>query len=950
MQTDLDRLGIDEAISNLSRAEKVLLIYLSLERQLINSQGDLAKTINSTANQQKIFAEQSARLSRVLGNILNPTAGKLLQVLNGVSMVIVELVEMFAKLVGFELPTYETGTDLDWVEDLDTGLGSANDKAKELKKSLRGFDKLNVINTPSSSSNIGGGIGSGAGVMDELLSHLNEYDLQMQNMENNATKIRDRIMEWLGFTKEVNAETGEIIWKYNKANENLKDIAERLGGTLAEQLNSVTDDIEWEKIGENIAKGLNTSFVFVNTFVEEYKWNNLGEGFAKSLNNAIDELDAEELGKFLTNKFKIMVESAEGFFEEFDWHDLGVLIGETISAEIENIDIPAIARVMSQLFEGLGETLVTAILNIDWKDVLGDLVEGFEELNTPLKTLVGLGVAKVILNISDSVGKLSKTLKKDNLGKVISDSYDSFKKLLDMQKQYGLTANKELGISTRDVWSASLTSGEKFRNLLVGAGGILVSLSLVSDGLNDIEENGVNLFNVLETGFGAVSALLSGWVTGGWIGLAVSGIGLIVQAVQELTGETEEGTSKAEQYKQKLKEMYSDAEANARSNEYILDTTSKLTDELGTLIDATGKVKEGEEDRAEVILTQLNEALGTEYELNGNLIEVNGEVVDSYEDIKKEIEEVIKAKRKQNLLDAYSTVHQENLRKIGELYTKQQKIEEQLSKDRKAGNELEIKMGEKALELNKKAIDQYQEQINAYDYASAVISSGIDENSEEYKKAIQMLKDNNYEFIGETLENVSKVTQSTDENTQKQQTFWGRIVDKVKDVNKNVEELSGKNATVNVDINKEKFDKDISSIKKQNIVLDTLLKFKTDDSNVSNAVSKIVNSFTKALPNTFKKFLGISGYAEGGFPEDGWFRASKGELMGSFDDGTSMVANNRQVVAGVREMLKDGMMDALMMANNTNKQNVNVTIVAEDNDMLNGIKFKEKQRDRQYGF
>ena len=260
------------------------------------------------------------------------------------------------------------------------------------------------------------------------------------------------------------------------------------------------------------------------------------------------------------------------------------------------------------------------------------------------------------------------------------------------------------------------------------------------------------------------------------------------------------------------------------------------------------------------------------------------------------------------------------------------------------------KQTEVTIKANKETKTSLEEQINAYDYASAVISSGISENSEEYKKAIQMLKDNNYEFIGETLENVNKVTESTDENTQKQQTFWGRIVDKVKDVNKNVDDLSSKKATINVDVNKENFEKNINSIKKTNIVLDALLKFKTDNSNVNNAVSKIVNSFTNALPSTFKKILGITGYAEGGFPEDGWFRASKGELIGQFDDGTSMVANNKQVVAGVREMLKDGMMDALMMANNTNKQNVNVTIIAEDNDMLNGIKFKEKQRDRQYGF
>lgn len=40
-------------------------------------------------------------------------------------------------------------------------------------------------------------------------------------------------------------------------------------------------------------------------------------------------------------------------------------------------------------------------------------------------------------------------------------------------------------------------------------------------------------------------------------------------------------------------------------------------------------------------------------------------------------------------------------------------------------------------------------------------------------------------------------------------------------------------------------------------------------------------------------------FAKGGFPEDGWFRASKGEYFGQFDDGTSYIANNRQIENGI---------------------------------------------------
>lgn len=59
----------------------------------------------------------------------------------------------------------------------------------------------------------------------------------------------------------------------------------------------------------------------------------------------------------------------------------------------------------------------------------------------------------------------------------------------------------------------------------------------------------------------------------------------------------------------------------------------------------------------------------------------------------------------------------------------------------------------------------------------------------------------------------------------------------------------------------------------------------------------------------------IPTFALGGFPEDGWFRASKGEYFGHFDDGTSYIANNNQIVdgvaAGVEEAAYRGMMRAL---------------------------------------
>lgn len=64
-------------------------------------------------------------------------------------------------------------------------------------------------------------------------------------------------------------------------------------------------------------------------------------------------------------------------------------------------------------------------------------------------------------------------------------------------------------------------------------------------------------------------------------------------------------------------------------------------------------------------------------------------------------------------------------------------------------------------------------------------------------------------------------------------------------------------------------------------------------------------------------FPDIKGYATGVYnvPEDGWFRASKGEYLGHFDDGTSYIANNNQIESGIASGIEQaayrGMMRAL---------------------------------------
>lgn len=60
----------------------------------------------------------------------------------------------------------------------------------------------------------------------------------------------------------------------------------------------------------------------------------------------------------------------------------------------------------------------------------------------------------------------------------------------------------------------------------------------------------------------------------------------------------------------------------------------------------------------------------------------------------------------------------------------------------------------------------------------------------------------------------------------------------------------------------------------------------------------------------------IPTFATGGFPEDGWFRASKGEYFGQFDDGTSYIANNKQIENGIAAEIAPAVYSAVKAAIN----------------------------------
>lgn len=206
LQDELYRLGINREVSTLSNAERAIMQYIAVSRQMQNTDNATALAVNSLAWQKKMLSEQVQRLATAFGKVLYPVLQAILPIFNAILIVITTLLELLASLIGYKGDLVETTTN---ISDGISNIGaSASKTAKSLNTSLRSFDKLNNIKSPTDSGLSGGG---GLSIDPAIMNAFSTMNEELLNVKNRAQEIADSIMEWLGFSKDVNGE-----WQFSE--------------------------------------------------------------------------------------------------------------------------------------------------------------------------------------------------------------------------------------------------------------------------------------------------------------------------------------------------------------------------------------------------------------------------------------------------------------------------------------------------------------------------------------------------------------------------------------------------------------------------------------------------------------------------------------------------------------------------------------------------------------
>ena len=289
----------------------------------------------------------------------------------------------------------------------------------------------------------------------------------------------------------------------------------------------------------------------------------------------------------------------------------------------------------------------------DMADTMLDNTAGsLESLSGSIES-AGIAIQKAL---SPEIRKLSKW---------IQDLVDDFTNLSE-EEQFNIIKTVALVAGIGPLIKILGTTGKTLGTVTKGMGlfsqAIAVATNKMTSNVTSVN-NLAKALSAIVSPAGAFSLILAGTVG---IGMALS------EEEYAYADAINESTKKMNDSIQKHNEFRKAQDETLNSTLTEADNIQNLSSELQTLVDKNGKVKEGYENRAKYILSELNKALGTEYELNGDIIE-------SYDEMLKKIDELLQKKRINAILENEETKYNEAMDKKTDAYNDMIAKEEELA-------------------------------------------------------------------------------------------------------------------------------------------------------------------------------------------------------------------------------------------------------------------------------
>lgn len=242
----------------------------------------------------------------------------------------------------------------------------------------------------------------------------------------------------------------------------------------------------------------------------------------------------------------------------------------------------------------------------------------------------------------------------------------------------------------------------------------------------------------------ATNALNAAWKANP-VGLVISGITMLISLYQILKNKSDENieaqskeseeidnqTARINENKQAWDDLKESKQSQIDAGMTEINHYQNLYDELTKIVDANGKVKAGYEERASFIISELNEALGTE-------IKMTDGVVSKYGELKESIDQVIAKKKAQIILESQEEMYSEALNNRTNTVKELNEAEANLNREKEKSDSLNNELIEKErllAEENNKGVWRNFRKIENYESEILAIQQKIEKQDEEVNKA-----------------------------------------------------------------------------------------------------------------------------------------------------------------------------------------------------------------------
>ena len=193
-------LGITQQYESMNEASREILRYLVAVKQARDATGDFGRTIETPANQLRVFKEQMSQVGRAVGTFIIQPLQAALPVINGFVMAIRIMLETLSAVMGFKLEV--DNASLNDTSDAVASIGSSADSTKKkIKALLAPFDELNILQENTSSGSGGATLEYGD-VDPRLLQALEDAQYTLEEVRMKAMDTRDAVLAFFGFKPE----------------------------------------------------------------------------------------------------------------------------------------------------------------------------------------------------------------------------------------------------------------------------------------------------------------------------------------------------------------------------------------------------------------------------------------------------------------------------------------------------------------------------------------------------------------------------------------------------------------------------------------------------------------------------------------------------------------------------------------------------------------------------